>query len=96
MNCPVCGETDKKTINVRVKQESDLKQLAGSTWDGRNMARCNECGVLYDHRYANERDDGTGSEVAETVNCPDCGSPNPGDRETCSYCGTSLDRSSVE
>ena len=94
MPCPVCGGTDKKIINVRVEQESDLKQLAGSTWDGRNMARCNECGVLYDHRYADE--DGEESGTAKTVNCPDCGSPNPGDRETCSYCGTSLDRSPAE
>ena len=95
MPCPVCGGTDKRIINVRVKQESDLKQLAGSTWDGRNMARCNECGVLYDYRYADDSGDESGAAAANTVNCPDCGSPNPSDRETCSYCDTSLDRSPV-
>lgn len=52
MSCPVCDSTDTKMINVRVSKDSDLKQLVGSTWDGRNMARCNGCGVLYDHRYA--------------------------------------------
>lgn len=94
MACPVCGGTEFAEVNVRMKQESDLKQALGSTWDGRNVARCNECGVLYDHRHAEsggseDRAEG-GPRAPEKVNCPDCGSRNPGDRDVCSYCGTSL------
>jgi hypothetical protein len=100
MTCPVCGGTDRKTINVRISRDSDLKQLVGSTWDARNMARCNDCGVLYDHRYVESdgSDDGTeGSRTTpDTVNCPDCGSPNPGDRDTCEYCGARLDPSATQ
>lgn len=88
MACPVCGGTEVMEINVRIKQESDLKQVIGSTWDGRNVARCNECGVLYDHQYAeSEADD---QQSAETMNCPECGSLTSRNRDTCSYCGTAL------
>lgn len=52
MTCPVCDATEFQVINIRIPQESDLKQLGGSTWDAQNMARCNGCGVLYDRRYA--------------------------------------------
>lgn len=90
MACPVCASTERTEINVRVKQESDLKQIVGSTWDGRNMARCDGCGVLYDHRYA---ESGDGEDTSETVNCPECGSPNAGDRAICSYCESELDPS---
>lgn len=96
MACPVCGSTERKTINVRVQKDSDLMQVAGSTWDGRNMARCNECGVLYDHRYTDA--DGSGeTEVdqgtPETINCPECGAPNSGTRDICSYCEEPLNPS---
>jgi hypothetical protein len=82
-----------------MQKDSDLEQLVGSTWDGRNVARCNECGVLYDHRFAEGGAEATSSDETatgataadETVNCPDCGSPNAGDRDTCSYCGSSLE-----
>jgi rubredoxin len=97
MACPVCNATDVKLINVRVSRESDLKQLVGSTWEGRNVARCNECGVLYDHQYT-ESDEPDGQaershRAPETVNCPDCGAPNSGDQNACSHCGSSLDSS---
>jgi DNA-directed RNA polymerase subunit RPC12/RpoP len=75
-------------INVRVNQESALKEAIVSTWDGRNMARCNDCGVLYDHRYA-----GSGNEdaqSAEKINCPECGSLNAQDQDICSYCEAAL------
>ena len=75
-------------INVRVSQESDLKQAVGSTWDGRNMARCNECSVLYDHRYAESGNEN--AQPAEKINCPECGSLTSTDRDTCSYCETAL------
>ena len=92
MACPVCDGTDFDEVNVRVSQESDLKQVVGSTWDGRNVARCNGCGVLYDHRYAGDEDSADGSQRApEKVNCPDCGSRIPGDLDDCSYCGSSLE-----
>lgn len=50
MTCPVCGSSERKVINVRIAKESELSQVIGSTWGGRNMTRCNECGVLYDHQ----------------------------------------------
>lgn len=94
MACPVCGGTEFAEVNVRVRQESDLKQVVGSTWSGRNVARCDECGVLYDHRYAASGDSEDGDEGnrrgPDKVNCPDCGSRNPGDQDRCSYCGSSL------
>jgi len=62
-------------------------QVVGSTWDGRNMARCDDCGVLYDHRIA-ESEGG----AVDQVNCPGCGSLNPGNRETCSHCGEQLEQ----
>ncbi|QSW98116.1 hypothetical protein [Haloterrigena alkaliphila] len=92
MTCPVCDETDVTVINVRIEQESDLTQAIGSAWDGRNMARCDNCGVLYDHQLATRESDGSSGErrESETVNCPSCGSPAPGDRDRCSYCDEPL------
>lgn len=88
MTCPVCDGTDVTEINIRVKQDSDVGQIVGSVWNGRNMARCDECGVLYDGQIADSEEN---REAATKVNCPDCGSPNPQTQETCSYCGTSLE-----
>lgn len=84
-------------INVRISKDGDLKQLVGSTWDGRNMARCDDCGVLYDHRVAGSGADSTASQdqqPAAKLNCPDCGARNCQDRETCSYCEAPLNDSS--
>lgn len=84
MACPVCDGTETTEVNVRVKKDSDLSQLAGSPWDGRNVARCDECGVLYDHQLEE------GGRDAEPVNCPDCGSLNDAHRDTCEYCEADL------
>ena len=92
MACPVCDETAKTVVNIRMQQESDLQQLAGSPWDGRNMARCDGCGVLYDHRFTEEDgacENGHGSLPPQRI-CPDCGSRVPGDQDTCSYCDATL------
>jgi len=89
MPCPVCDGTDVTEVNVRVKKDSDLKQVVGSPWDGRNVARCDDCGVLYDHQLDERQRD------SEPVNCPDCGSLNAGDRSTCEYCGADLDPTTV-
>lgn len=94
MACPVCGSTDLTEVNVRMKQASDLQQVVGSTWDARNMARCDECGVLYDHGFVSDEKDHQTSQSQDTtvtVNCSDCGSLNPHDQDTCSYCGTTLE-----
>jgi len=89
MPCPVCDGTEHTEINVRMKKDSDLSQVVGSPWDGRNVARCDDCGVLYDHQL-DERQGDVGQ-----VNCPDCGSLNPGDRDRCEYCDADLDRSAA-
>ncbi|PSQ47607.1 hypothetical protein BRD19_08905 [Halobacteriales archaeon SW_7_65_23] len=102
MACPVCDSTDKKIINVRVPTEKDPVQFLSfnNAWDGRHMARCNGCGVLYDHRFAASEGelDGEprGLDPSEKVNCPGCGSLNPGSRDTCSHCGEALDQSSED
>jgi len=91
MDCPVCGGSERTIINVRLSQESDLTQVVGSTWDGRNMARCDECGVLYDHRH--DEPDSDSAPDAEKVNCPECGARTAAHRETCSYCEAPLSSS---
>lgn len=91
MDCPVCDESERTIINVRVSKESDLSKVVGSTWDGRNMARCDECGVLYDHRF-DEPDSGTVGD-GQKVNCPECGARIAANRETCSYCEAPLESS---
>lgn len=88
MVCPVCGGTEMTEINVRMNQESDLKQVIGSTWDGRNMARCDECSVLYDHRHANSGSEN--AQPAEKINCPECGSLTSQDQDNCSHCEATL------
>jgi len=96
MPCPVCDGTDHTVVNVRVPKDGDLEQLVGSTWDGRNVARCDDCGVLYDHRIASSGDGGDGAAQhgpSDQVNCPECGSLNPSTRDTCSHCGEQLDQS---
>ncbi|WP_157231292.1 hypothetical protein [Halostagnicola larsenii] len=52
------------------------------------MARCNECGVLYDHQYL--EDEATAGQRESPINCPDCGSPNPAERSSCTYCDEPL------
>jgi uncharacterized Zn finger protein len=98
MPCPVCGGTERAVVNVRVSKDSDLAQVVGSTWDGRNMARCDDCGVLYDHKLAGS--DGGGKkqrgQPSERVNCPDCGSLNPSTSDSCSHCGAQLAESSAD
>jgi hypothetical protein len=100
MTCPLCDATTYTTVNVRVQHESDAKQLAGSAWDGRSVARCDDCGVLYDHRVADSGDavgdasddaSATGESSSQRVNCPDCGALNDGDLDACSVCGTRLE-----
>lgn len=88
MTCPVCGGSERMVINIRVQHDSDLSQVVGSTWDGRNMARCDECGVLYDHQYI---EPGSSDSQGESpINCPECGSPNDATRDSCSYCDEPL------
>jgi translation initiation factor 2 beta subunit (eIF-2beta)/eIF-5 len=72
VTCPVCDSPESTVIS--------------GSWDDRKIARCDECGTLYDHLYV----DGAVDATSETVNCPGCGSPNDGDRETCSHCGATL------
>lgn len=88
MSCPACGGSERTEINIRMKQESDLKQVLGSTWDARNMARCDECGNLYDPRFA--AGEGGNSESTANVNCSGCGSLNPESEERCTQCGATL------
>ncbi|WP_435318978.1 hypothetical protein [Haloarchaeobius sp. TZWSO28] len=96
MPCPVCGGTEAETVNVRVPKQSAVSEFVGSTWDGQNVARCDDCGVLYDHRIADatgtETNAGESTSFGEPTNCPDCGSRNPPERDTCTYCDTPLDR----
>lgn len=87
MACPVCDGTDVTVVNIRMKEESNLKQLVGEPWDGQNMARCDECGVLYDHQLT-ERD---AQADTRKLNCPECGSRTDATSDTCSYCGTNLE-----
>jgi uncharacterized Zn finger protein len=94
MACPVCDGTERTVVNVRMHHDSDLEQLAKSTWDGRNVARCDGCGVLYDHRHAADDDETVDGPPDETVNCPECGSLTAAGRDTCSYCEAPLDDAS--
>jgi len=93
MSCPVCGRTEAATVNVRVSQNSDLAALAGSTWDGKNVARCDGCGVVYDPEVAGDDSDPVVREVDEVasghVNCPDCGALNPPTADECATCNAS-------
>ncbi|AGN00569.1 hypothetical protein L593_03090 [Salinarchaeum sp. Harcht-Bsk1] len=92
MACPVCDSTETSTINVRVSKESDVSKLVGSTWGGRNVARCDGCGVLYDHQVAANGADADESQATDrSINCPDCGSPNPSNRANCTYCDSALE-----
>lgn len=91
MACPVCGGTEFLTVNVRIQADSSLKKAINDGWEGRNVARCNDCGVLYDHRFVESGEAAGESEAAGgTVNCPECGAPNDAGRAECSYCGASL------
>lgn len=91
MSCPVCDGTDATTVNVRMAQDSDLQALVGSTWDGKNVARCDGCGVIYDPEVAGDDPDSVGSESEQVasgrVNCPDCGALNPPTVDECATCG---------
>lgn len=77
-------------VNVRMSRDSDLQALVGSTWDGRNVARCDGCGVVYDPEVAGDDSDPVvreGDGVAGgRVNCPEFGSLNPSTAEACETC----------
>lgn len=88
MPCPVCDSSERKIIKIRPKRESDFKQafLDGAS-AVRWMARCDECGVLYDHQLTESDDE---REDVGTINCSECGSPNPETADSCSYCDARL------
>lgn len=94
MSCPVCDGTDATMVNVRMSQDSDLAALAGSTWDGKNVARCDGCGVIYDPEVAGDDGDPVVQEFDEVasgrVNCPDCGALNEPTADECATCDVSL------
>jgi len=85
MDCPVCDSSDRKTVLVTLPRERELTMLLGEASARQRMARCNECGVLYDHLLDEDE-----SGVVERSNCAECGSPNPTEEASCSTCGASL------
>jgi hypothetical protein len=95
MPCPVCDGTEATTVNVRMAQDGGVDELVGSTWDGKNVARCDGCGVVYDPEVAGDGAAGaaTGDEPEGTaggrVNCPECGALNPPASDECATCGAS-------
>jgi uncharacterized Zn finger protein len=76
MSCPVCDS-------------STFTEISGG-WRDRKVARCDECGVMYDHLFVTGDIEESSS---AKVNCPECGSLNAGDRDSCSYCDAPLNES---
>jgi hypothetical protein len=74
MSCPVC-------------ENSDFTEISGG-WRDRKVARCDECGNIFDHLFVRGETEG---DPAAKVNCPDCGALNPGNQESCSHCDAPLD-----
>jgi DNA-directed RNA polymerase subunit RPC12/RpoP len=69
-----------------MERESGAREFVVEAWDGKNVARCDGCGVLYDHELR-----GGGAEAdASKVNCPECGSRVVATDDECPHCGGAL------
>jgi hypothetical protein len=89
MTCPVCDSAERTMVYVESAPDSTIRALADNPGGTHKMARCDDCGVVYDHKLG-ERQVGS-TDPDEMTNCPECGSRISADSSTCSYCDASLD-----